>query len=244
MKSNSASRIHRVMTSWKSIQPKDSALSGWLRVFSITSTEKNRDFVVVTHRLQLLIDELDLLRDKLHLLNVSASIYNPSLAKLDHALSPAILTADAEHVRQYLTEDVYVGLAFSSELLPDEEEDISADDFREVVDLINQLELMLQDSSFPTSLMILIRRHIRLAELAISQYPIRGAVALKDAVKYAVGDLVFEAEALTPAGRENAEVIQRLWKKANDLADGAIKVDSLAQLGGRAMKLLSDLTSP
>jgi hypothetical protein len=103
---------------------------------------------------------------------------------------------------------------------------------------------MLQDSSFPTSLVILIRRHIRLAELAISQYPIRGAIALKDAVKFAVGDLVFEAETLAPAGQKNAEVIQRLWKKANVVADGAIKVDNLMQLGSRAMKLLSDLTGP
>jgi hypothetical protein len=230
------------MTTWKSVQPTDSALAGWLRVFDIKSTKKNRDYVLVNHRLQLLLDELDLLRDKLHLLSVSPAVYQPSLAKLDDALSPAILHANAERVRQYLSEDVYTGLAFSSELLPEEEEAISADDFREFVDLVNQLELLLQDSSLPASLIVLIRRHIRIAELAIAQYPIRGAVALKDAVKYALGDLAFEGEVLHPAGRENAEKVQRLWKKANDMADGAIKVDSLVHLGGRAIKFLSDFT--
>lgn len=232
------------MTTWKSVKKTDSAIAGWLHVFEITSTKKNRDYVLVNHRLQLLIDELDLLRDKLRLLSVSPAVYQPSLEKLDNALSPAILHANAEHVRQYLSEDVYTGLAFSSELLPHEEEAISADDFRGFVDLVNQLELLLQDSSLPTSLVVLIRRHIRLAELAIAQYPIRGAVALKDAVKYALGDLAFEGDLIRPAGRENAEKIQRLWKKANDMADGAIKVDSLVQLGGRAMKFLSDLTGP
>lgn len=242
MKNNTASRIHRVMTTWKSVKPGESALAGWLRVFDIASTQRNRDFVLVNHRLHLLLDELDLLRDKLHLLSVSPSIYQPSLAKLDNALSPAILHAKAENVRQYLSEDVYTGLAFSSEILPEEEEAIGADDFKEFVDLANQLELLLQDSSLPSSLVVLIRRHIRLAELAIAQYPIRGAVALKDAVKYALGDLAFETEVVRLAGRENAEKIHRLWKKANNMADGAIKIDNLVQLGGRAMKFLADLT--
>ena len=232
------------MTTWKSVKPSDSAIAGWLRVFDITSTQMNRDFVLVNHRLQLLLDELDVLRDKLHLLSVSPTVYQPSLAKLDNALSPAILHAKAEHVRQYLSEDVYTGLAFSSELLPEEEEAISADDFGEFVGLVNQLELLLQDSSLPSSLVVLIRRHIRLAELAIAQYPIRGAIALKDAVKFAVGDLAFEGELLRPAGRENAEKVQRVWKKANDMADGAIKIDNLVQLGGRAIKFLTDLAEP
>jgi hypothetical protein len=241
MKNNTASRIHRVMTTWKSVQSTDSAISGWLRVFNIKGTDTTRDYVLVNHRLHLLIDEAALLGDKLHLLSVSPGVYKPYLAKLDNALSPSIIHAKAQHVRQYLTEDVYTGLAFSSELLPEEEEGISADDFREIVDLVNQLELMLQDSSFPSSLVVLIRRHIRMAELAIAEYPIRGAVAIKDAVKFAVGDLAFEAGVLAPAGPQNADAVRRLWKKANDIADGAIKVDNLAQIGGRAMKLLSDL---
>jgi len=232
------------MTTWKSVQPKDSAIAGWLRVLDIKSIKKDRDHILVYNRIQLLLDELNLLRDKLHLLSVSPAVFEPSLAKLEKALSPAILHTTAEHVRQHLSEDVYTGLAFSSELILEEEEAISEGDFREFVGLVNQLDLLLQDGSLPTSLVVLIRNHIRLAELAIAQYPIRGAIALKDAVKSAIGDLAFEAESLRPAGRDNAEKIQRLWTKANEMADGAIKVDNLVQLGGRAMKFLSDLTGP
>ncbi|GAB3345861.1 hypothetical protein GCM10027359_29650 [Marilutibacter aestuarii] len=188
-----------------------------------------------------MLDELDLLREKLEGQSVSPASYQSTLAGLDNALSPSILHAKAESVRQYLTDGVYVGLGLCGELLPDEEEEITKDDFREFVGLINELELMLQDSSLPSSLVALIRRHIRQAELAVAQYPIRGAVALKDALKYAVGDLAVEADAIRSADSESANKVTRLWKKANDMADGAIKTDNIMQLGSRVVKFLTDV---
>ncbi|KRG66343.1 hypothetical protein ABB27_13965 [Stenotrophomonas terrae] len=188
-----------------------------------------------------MIDELDLLQDKLHLLGFSAQIFEPPLKKLENSLSPQLLTKQSANIKQYLTEDVYTGLAFCSELLPVEEEGILQEDFADLVGLINQLELLLIDNAFPAPLTALIRRHIRLAELAIAQYPIRGAGALKEAVKYATGDIYFSESDLTDISFEGGQSLKSLWQRMNSLADKAIKADNLFQIGSRATKLLDDL---
>lgn len=229
------------MTAWRPLQQNEAAIKGWLTVLSIPSENGTRDYIRASERIQLLVDELDLLRDKLFRAGFSKNVYEPPLRKLEEALSLKLLTAQCVHVKQHLTEDVYTGLAFCSELLPEEEEGIKAEEFTELVGLINQLELLLQENTFPAELSSLIRKHIRLAELAIAQYPIRGADSLKEAVKYAAGDLIFSADAIATASPENANTIRNLWRRMNQIADGAIKVDNLAQLGGRVAKLLEDL---
>ena len=240
MKNNSAARFHALMTEWKTIKNHTHVVDGWSSIFGITNENEARKFALVSDRLHLLIDEFDLLAEKLYQRGITPSVYKPTLQKLNKALTPALLVQGADNLRQHLSEDVYVGLSYCSEILGDEENSISAEDFSAIVGLINQLELMLQDSTLPASLVILIRRHIRLAELAIAQYQIRGASAFKEAVKYAIGDLALESDVLRAAGEEKADAFRQLWKKANDVADGAIKADNLAQLGSRAMKLLSD----
>jgi len=200
-----------------------------------------RAHITVTERIHLLIDELDLLREKLHRAGATESIYAPILGKVERAFHPAHVAASAPSIKQYLSNDVLTGLAFCSELLPEEEDGISQEDFAEVVSLINELELLLGENSFPAGLTALIRKHIRLAELAIAQYPLRGASALKDAVKYAAGDILFSEAEISDLPPEGAQSLRTLWQRMNTLADRAIKVDNLLQIGSRASKFLDDM---
>jgi len=242
MKTNSASRIHSVMSRWTSVKQSLPALTGWQQVLEIESRNDARDFIRASERIHILVDEVDLLRDKLHLRGLSASVYGPALTKLENALSPQLLVNQSAHVQQHLTDDVFTALAFCSEILPVEEDSITTEDFADIVSVIHDLELLLTENSLPSELTALLRRHIRLAELALASYPLRGASAIRDAVKAATGDILFsESEVSTlPAGQR--KTLSVLWYRMNSLADKAIKVDNLAQLTGRAMTFLESLT--
>lgn len=156
-----------------------------------------------------------------------------------------MLVAKCDNIKQYLTEDVFVGLGLCSALLPDEEGTIGQQDFEALVGIISDLELLLLDEKLPTSLTALIRRHIRAAELAIAQYPIRGAIALKDAARFTAGNVAIDQELIKQAmPKEAVEKLVKTFHWLNSAADAVIKVDSLIQIGGRAVKLLDDFSDP
>jgi hypothetical protein len=233
--------MHSALSGWKQIRPESSALEGWMTVLKLKDQSEARNFFQVGDQLHLLADELEIVRDRLYFANATQSIYQPPLLRVEHAISPRWISVQAQQVQKYLNAEVLTALQFCSDLLPVEEESLSEEDFSGVVDLINQLELLLSENDFPSALTALIRKHIRLAELAIAQYPIRGAASLKDCVKFAIGDLMFEGDALRQTSEENASKIKSLWQGMNTLADGVIKADNLAQIGIRAVKFLSDL---
>lgn len=241
MKNNSASRIHGIMSRWIGVKQNLPALNGWQDVLNIGRKDGTRDYIHASERIHILVDEVDLLRDKLHTLGLSAEVYGPALTKLENALSPQLLVTQSVNVQQHLTGEVFTALAFCSEILPQEEDGITTEDFADIVSVIHDLELLLASNSFPSELTALIRRHIRLAETALAEYPIRGASALKNAVKVATGDMFFiEPNDLPPDQRR---ALGGLWQRMNSLADKAIKVDSLLQIGGRAVTFLERLAN-
>lgn len=241
MKTNSASRIHGIMSRWTSVKQNLSALSGWQQVLDIESKNGTRDFIRASERIHILVDEVDLLRDKLHMRGLSANVYGPALNKLENALSPQLLVNQSAHVQQYLTDDVFTALAFCSEILPVEEDSITTEDFADIVSVIHDLELLLAENSLPSELTALLRRHIRLAEIALASYPLRGASAIRDAVKAATGDIFFSESEVSNLPAEQRKTLSGLWYRMNSLADKAIKVDNLAQLTGRAVTFLESL---
>lgn len=127
--------------------------------------------------------------------------------------------------------------------MPAEEIEISNEDFREIVSLVNSLELFLGESNLPSSLVALIRRHIKEAELALAEYPLRGAIALKEAMKAAIGDLIVDQDAYEKLPPEASSKLKKLWSQVNRAADGAIKAEGLIQVGGRVQRALEFLQS-
>jgi len=241
MKTNSASRIYGIMSKWTAVNQNLSALSGWQQVLNIEGSSGTREFIRASERIHILVDEVDLLRDKLHTLGLSASVYSPALTKLENALSPQLLVHQSAHVRQHLTDDVFTALAFCSEILPVEEDSISSEDFADVVSVIHDLELLLAENSLPSELIALLRRHIRLAEMALASYPLRGASAIRDAVKAATGDIFLSESEVSSLSTEQRKTLSGLWRSMNSLADNAIKVDNLVQLTGRVVTFLENL---
>lgn len=241
MRTNSASRIHEIMSRWKTVRAEVPALNGWQVVFGMDPMKGARGYIKTSERVHILVDELDLLRDKLHLRGFSANAYGPAFSKIDSALSPEHFINPSANVKQYLSEDVFAVLTFCSEVLPQEEDGISTEDFASVVGVINELELLLSDNSFPSELTALIRRHVRLAETALANYPLRGAAAIKDAVKAATGDILFSEPEMSGLTNDQRRSLSGLWQSLNNIADKAIKVDNLLQLSGRAVAFLEKL---
>lgn len=228
------------MQRWNEIDPNKAALSGWQHVLEIEPRKGARGYIQASERILILVDELDILRDKLQLLGFSSNAYGPAFAKLDNALSPQHLLNPSGNIRQYLSEDVFAVLIFCSEVLPDEEDGIALEEFAEIVSIINDLELLLADNSFPSELKAVLRRHIRLAETALADYPLRGASAIKEAVKSATGDIFFSESEVSKLQPDQRNSLSALWRKMNAVADKVIKVDNIIQISGRAVTFLEN----
>lgn len=242
MKNNVAGRLHVTLSRWSACPDPESALVGWKSVLGVDGDGGVRFQSAIYHKVSLLVGELDHLRHQLASRGLSVEIYGPSLEKVEQALSPLLINLKCAHVKQHLTPDVYTALGFCSDILANEEDSISEEDFSALVALINELELVLQDSSIPSSLVALIRRHILLAETAIADYPLRGAGSLKDAVKMAIGDLALETERDGALPVVAGTRLRTLWERMNNVADGAIKVDGLVQVGTRVAQFLERIS--
>ena len=241
MKNNVAGRLHNVLTQWSSFPQDGTALSGWIQVLQLEVPETSGGHLEIYRKVSLLVMDLKELRVQLEGTRISPSTYDAHLRKVEAALAPNLFSLQGGHVKQHLTPEVYVALDFCSELLPAEEVDISKEDFTAIVGLIGDLEQIIADSTLPTSLATLIRRHIEFAERAMADYPVRGARALKDAMKLAVGDMAMEPEFTSGPKTEAGTALRELWLKINSVADGAIKADGVVQLGARVLQLLEKL---
>lgn len=240
LKRNAASRLYSLLTPWKSRPPGEPAMKGWTSIFSIDSKIDVESQFAVVERLHDMYLEIGLLRRALIASNRSAAVYDPTLKKVERAISPSLIVKQSDHIKQHLTEEVFTGLGFCSELLPAEEEEISEEKFKELASLIGQVEMALQSEDMPIELAELMRKHIRLAELALAKYPIVGARGLQEAVKIGFCDLVFHREELR-GNVEAGQALKDLWGTMNKFADGAIKVYALKEVGGYATRLLADL---
>jgi len=230
------------LSKWSDVQRDTPAVKGWLSVLELKSNGDLRDYLRISDELNSLVRELDLLEQKLQQRNTSRSVYESSLSKIAQSLSPQWISANAHNIQARIDSTALSALAFSSELLDNEEEEIGLDDFSEIVSLINQLELLLEENEFPDSLKLVIRRHIELAERSMAKYPIQGAGALRDALKMASGDILMDGDALKQSPEVRA-AIRALWEEFNRVTNAAIKADALIEAGKHAAKFLADLRS-
>ncbi|CAH0063521.1 protein of unknown function [Stenotrophomonas maltophilia] len=80
-------------------------------------------------------------------------------------------------------------------------------------------------------------------EMALASYPLRGASAIRDAVKAATGDIFLSESEVSSLPVEQRKTLSGLWRRMNSLADKAIKVDNLVQLTGRVATFLENLAN-
>lgn len=236
---NSATRIHRLLSE-ASKQPDDKQITaGWVDIFRIEEKSAHKQVILVVNKLNLAFHEVERIRAFLQDSKFEDSVYSTTLTKAESALSPQILHARWNNVKQHLTPDVFVSLSYCGQILPNEELTVTAEDVEHIQEIIKQLRSLLNDSSVPVALKVLAEHHISIIETALSDYSITGAASLKRAAKDAIGDLVANSETIKE--NESSKVVKKLgslWSTVNRVADGVLKVERLALLGTSLVKAL------
>lgn len=239
---NSASRLVALLRGIPAHPDNTQTLEVWAQLFQISETNPNRKSSAVAERLSAMYRELEAVREQMQKANFSENLYAPAIEKAEHALSTMLLPSTWNQARQYLTAETFVALEFCSEILSDEEAQISLEELNEISTRVEELAASLSGSGLPPRLVALVEHHVGLIRRALSEYPICGAKALRQAARTALGELVEVKDTIT-ANREAPEIskLGAIWKKVNEAADVALKGEKLAQLGQKAWAMLENL---
>jgi len=236
---NSASRLVALLRKIPSYPENTQAVEVWAILFGVNATNPNKKSGEVSERLNAMYRELEVVRDQMAKANYSEKLYWPATEKVENALSMMLLPGSWNNARQYLTAETLIALEFCSEILPDEEAQITSEELAEIDTRIEELSALLSDSQLPERLRALIEHHILLIRRAITEYPIAGARVLREAGRTALGEII-EVKESFDANCDAHEMIKlgALWKKVNEAADIALKAEKLAQLGQKAWAMI------
>ena len=237
---NSASRLLSVIERAHPIADNTQTLEAWAQLLNVPEGSPFRRVIQVGELVHALNRELELASQGLAAANFSPHLYEGSFEKLKHALSPMLFPGTWNQAKQYFGPDVMTALAFSVEILPDEEAQIPAETLAHIKDKVEELRSTLDDPDLPLRLSAIIIHHIGLIERALTEYPIVGAMAFRKAGHQGLGEIIEAKDEVAAA--KNAPAVKSLestWKTVNTAADTALKAEKVAQLGQRAWELIS-----
>ena len=236
---NSASRVHSLLQQTSSEAENTQILEVWAKLFSIKESNLNLKAVLVSERLRWIYKELELITTQMRDSNFSESLYADAITNVEHAISTMILSAGWSNSKQYLRPETLKALEFCSEILPDEESQISPDELMQIQKLVDELSESLTKSKLPPRLIALIKHHIELIERALAEYPITGAKALREVARTGLGEIIeIKDEVSTSQDAPEISKLGELWKTVNKYTDAALKIEGLAQLAETIKTLL------
>lgn len=176
---------------------------------------------------------------------MSSYLFESTFARIQNSISPLSLPASWSSNRGNLAPDVLISVAFYNELLPDEESGIDPADLKAISDDVVELSALVATSKLPSKLKQLIAHHIKLVEEALAQYQVFGANALREAARTALGEVIESKDAVS-SEQQSVEIsrLGKLWARVNKVADAALKVEKVAQLGQHAWEAIFRLLPP
>lgn len=237
---NSASRLVSLLTSIPNQAENAGTLDVWARVFAIHENDSHTKAGLVAERLITTSNEVELVRNQLSAALVGEDSYAPAITHLQAFLSPLQLGHTWQKTRANFTTDTLVALRLFAEMLPDEETSISAEELASIAALVQELEDLLAESTLPTRLTALIKRHIKMIRRALAEYPIAGAKALKDAAHTALGELIDAKREIDPhKAAPEVGKLRAVWARVWNAADVALKVEQLAEMADKLLSLFS-----
>ena len=237
---NSASRLLALLTSFPAHADNTQTLAVWSALFNLQEPNTHRLSRVVADRLTTMNRELDLVRVGMDQAGFSEGLYTSALSAFEAALSPMQLPNTWNGVRQHLTAENLLALGFCGEILPDEESEIAQEELDEIRSLVDELNLLLANSTLPLRLQAVLSHHVELMLQALAEYPIAGAKALREAARTGLGELIEVRDIIVEhQTSKEVSILGEAWKKVNKAADLALKADKLFQLGHKAWEFLS-----
>lgn len=234
---NPASRILAIYDKALNFQPGTGApyLRLWGSVFGISDNANHTHEDEVIAGLAALRGEIGLARARLLERGCPPQLFDRYFNTVKGLASPTLLNQDCKGVRVDSKNDVRLALEWATWALPDEEDEVSTEDVRGLVDelaaieeSINQLDLAPQTRDF-------MLRQIGLIRAALRLYGINGIAPVEDALEQSIGVLKRSAAATKDLEGATPEV-KGVWRrvvgvlaKAADLADNVDKVHRGAQ---------------
>ncbi|MBC8017458.1 MAG: hypothetical protein H7X83_02915 [Verrucomicrobia bacterium] len=242
---NAASRLHTILSQTVGMSTSATSLAIWENVFQIQGEANDaRKALIISERLRWLHQELEIARSQMGQANISENLYTAAFNNIEQALSTLLLSTTWNNGAQYLKPETLVALEFCSEILPDEESLIESETLDEIRSMVQELESLLEKTNLPESLITLILHHIELINRALDQYPVIGAMALREAARSAIGELIEANEAVKAnSGSEEVSQLGKIWTKLNNAADIAIKADKISQIGTKAWAYLEHIVN-
>jgi hypothetical protein len=239
---NSAARLLEVLNQALAQPDGTQVAEAWAKILGITEANRTRRAIAVGQLVHALHRELDIAAQGLEAAKFSKDLYSSAFSRIEHALSPLLLSATWNQVKQYLTADVLTALAFCTEILPDEESKISEGELDAIRERLGELRASLDNDSLPQRLRALVMHHLALIEAALAEYPVVGAKAFRAAGRTALGEIIEVKDELA-AARDSQAVskLEAAWKQVNSAADIALKSEKLAQLGQRAWDAITGM---
>jgi hypothetical protein len=239
---NSASRLLEVIERAHPIADNTQTLEAWAGLLNVPEGSSFKRVIQVGELVHALNRELDLTTMALANAGFSPHLYGASFEKVKHALSPMLFPGTWNQAKQYFGPDVMTALAFSAEILPDEEAQIPAATLAEIQTKLVELRSMMDDPQLPPRLFQIISHHIYLIQQALAEYPVAGAKAFRKAGHEGLGEII-EARDEVAAAKDVPAVktLESTWKTVNTAADTALKAEKMAQLGQRAWEFINGI---
>ncbi|SDY94894.1 hypothetical protein [Nitrosomonas sp. Nm58] len=166
---NSAMRLQDLLRQAEHFQNNIQVLEAWAKILGVNESNPNKRATQVSERLGWLHRELGVVSVWMQSTNFSESLYSGALTNIECSLSPMLLGASWSQVKQHLRQETLLALAFCTEILPDEETEISSEALSEIKTLLNDFRKSLTEASISTRLCELIGHHIVLIERTTSK---------------------------------------------------------------------------
>lgn len=230
---NSALRIKTILTQASKI-PNKAVTEVWRDIFNIEAKDGNKLNFEVSRCLNLLHDEVEVLRDLMGKTNYSHNLYDPSLNRINQIIGVHTITSKWESYKKQITPEVILCLGFCSEILPPDEKEIPEGELKEIIELVHSLESSIVDSSLPSYVRRIISKHIDNITQALESYTVVGARAFNDVVQSAYGEVIDNA-AIFEEAKESSEVrrLAKIWQKVKVISDNAVVLEKVISATGK-----------
>ncbi len=193
---NPASRISDILKLAQAQKPHITVGAAWANTFKIPKSEDTLETYMETwNYLSLLNAEFKLMQGYVHqdesldpkLTQSGLGVVQALLASVKH------LDAQWQSFRDQINDHTFVILGWISRDLEKSEireEEISGDELNNLINEISDLEKILEESKLSQPVRQVILHHMEIVKRAISNYPIIGASAFKDAVVNVCGEII------------------------------------------------------
>jgi hypothetical protein len=197
-KYNSAARLHRLLSDAAELSGQKTAHEVWAAYFEIDIDDPTRSWTAVGKKLQLILDEFDLLELEMVNTPLPTETFLPALRFLRKGIYLPQLGSQFSQFRSYFDSESLNILEICTALLPDDGVPIDEDELNDFATKLADFREEVESSDLPDIVKSFFLSHIDILQQAIVDYRIRGPVVFVEARFTAMSVSAQKAEDIAP----------------------------------------------